>query len=1026
MKATIKALNIMLAMFLFGLAGCLDILNDSGETAENQAENFKSVYQDIFNIDIDTITNDALLNQEDRINTALDSFRLLRPEAKGLLSAEKAKLDILAEKLKALKEAAAVFYIAPDGNDTTGDGSKENPWFSINKAEEAVSAGCTVYIRGGTYQITDAVIEDNSVSLGGGVSAVHVFKMTKSGKNASPINYFAYPGDPRPVFDMSAVAPLDKRVYVLVVEGSYLHFKGFDIVGTQVNVSDRSVKTQSECILNMGGNSNTYEELAMHDGMAIGFYITEGSNNLILNCDAYNNYDSQSDNGSGGDTDGFGVHLSSTGYNNNVFRGCRTWNNSDDGFDAISCSSAITVENCWSFYNGRKLVNGSYAAANGSGVGFKIGGFGNDDATNPVSPTPRHTIKFSLAAFNRGQGFYANHHWGGNDWYNNTAYKNRNNFNMWGRKDGAGGPGYNHVLVNNLSYGPTESGSDITNAPVEENTRLNNSFDLGITITDSDFVSVSDWTELRSPRKADGNLPDINFLKPAPRGQLIDRGKNIDLSYAGNAPELGCMENSGGTVWIPVTAISLDQETLEIAGTAGKTLTAVITPAGATNKAVTWQSSAPGVARVAGAGQSAVVTGVAKGTAAITVTTEDGAFSAVCEVTVIKAAVTSVTLDKETMTLPAGGNGTLTASIKPEEADNKEVTWQSSDTSVAAITGSGSTVTINAGGSAGSANITATTADGGFTDTCTVTVEAPVAVTGVTLDKETLTLLVSKTGTLTAAIAPGDAANKGVTWASSNTGVATVTGTGLTAMVTAVGTGTATITVTTADSNKTDTCTVTVVAAPSLIVKNQSSSPGTSTADNDSFIVLTGSGNSWTWTGTQTVENAVSNSRFNTGGVRGTTLVYLDIPVTGPYTFTANISITGADTTGNTGFAFGELADPSSAVSNDTFKNLVGIRSLSTGAHVGYYMRSSDSNLATGAFSPSNPSLSKGGEYIYEVMWDGSKYSVKVTNSGTEYTKDIKLSDLAAVFKDRGVAYHPGLFLVKQTISISEITLTFD
>ena len=88
------------------------------------------------------------------------------------------------------------------------------------------------------------------------------------------------------------------------------------------------------------------------------------------------------------------------------------------------------------------------------------------------------------------------------------------------------------------------------------------------------------------------------------------------------------------------------------------------------------------------------------------------------------------------------------------------------------------------------------------------TVTVPQGVTGVSLDKTTLTLAVNDTGKLTATVTPDNATNKNVTWKSSNTSVATVSADGT---VTAMKAGTATITVTTADGGKTATCTVTVV-----------------------------------------------------------------------------------------------------------------------------------------------------------------------------------------------------------------------
>ena len=172
-------------------------------------------------------------------------------------------------------------------------------------------------------------------------------------------------------------------------------------------------------------------------------------------------------------------------------------------------------------------------------------------------------------------------------------------------------------------------------------------------------------------------------------------------------------------------------------------------------------------------------------------------------------AVTGVTLDKTTLSIEAGQTAQLTATIQPGNADNQSVTWSTSDASIASVDANGK-VTANA---KGSATITVTTADGGKTATCTVTVTepaAPVAVTGVTLNKSNTTIYTGRTETLTATIQPADATNKAITWTSSNTNVASVNN----GVVTGVSVGTATITVKTTDGGFTATCTVKVEEAP--------------------------------------------------------------------------------------------------------------------------------------------------------------------------------------------------------------------
>ena len=146
----------------------------------------------------------------------------------------------------------------------------------------------------------------------------------------------------------------------------------------------------------------------------------------------------------------------------------------------------------------------------------------------------------------------------------------------------------------------------------------------------------------------------------------------------------------------------------------------MVEPANATNKAVTWSSDNISVATVDANG---LVTAVAEGSATITVTTEDGNKTATCEVTVTTATVpvTGVTLDPTSLTLNVNQTATLTATITPNDATNQNVTWTSDNPSVATV--SGGVVTAVA---PGEATITATTQDGSFDATCTVTVNKPV------------------------------------------------------------------------------------------------------------------------------------------------------------------------------------------------------------------------------------------------------------------------------------------------------------
>ena len=254
----------------------------------------------------------------------------------------------------------------------------------------------------------------------------------------------------------------------------------------------------------------------------------------------------------------------------------------------------------------------------------------------------------------------------------------------------------------------------------------------------------------------------------------------------------------------PVEGITLSKDKLSLVEGEKVLLDFALTPENATNKAVTWSSSDKSVATVDTKGN---VTGVKAGTATITVKTTDGGKTATCTVTVEKktVAVTMVSLDKTTLSLEVGGESTLAATVSPSNATNKKLKWSSSNTAVATVDQNGKVKGIKAG----SATITVTTEDGGKKATCAVTVkDKVVAVTGITLNKSTLSLFEAVSAQLTATISPSNATDKTVTWSSSNTSVATVDNTG---KVTAVNAGTATITAKTSN-NKSATCSVTVKA----------------------------------------------------------------------------------------------------------------------------------------------------------------------------------------------------------------------
>ena len=260
---------------------------------------------------------------------------------------------------------------------------------------------------------------------------------------------------------------------------------------------------------------------------------------------------------------------------------------------------------------------------------------------------------------------------------------------------------------------------------------------------------------------------------------------------------------------IAVTGVTVTPPTASVVAGNTVALTATVAPANAGNKSVTWTSNNTAAATVNAAG---VVTGVAAGTATITVRTTDGGFTASSVVTVMPGTVrvTGVTVAPATVLIAMGSATTLTATVAPANASNKAVTWTSSNTAAATVNAAGFVVGVGAGMS----TITARTVDGGFTATSVVTVTTlgGPQVTGITVAPATASIQVGATQTLTATVAPANAANKAVTWASSNPAVASVSASGV---VTGVAAGTATITVRTVDGGFTATSVITVTGGSS-------------------------------------------------------------------------------------------------------------------------------------------------------------------------------------------------------------------
>lgn len=422
--------------------------------------------------------------------------------------------------IQTIVASATNYYLSPSGNDNNS-GTVGSPFFTLNKAWTVVAAGDTVYLRGGTYNWS-----------------IQQYLLGKNGTATNKINVWNYPGE-SPVLTQSGSYPTDGQD-LIYFQGNYVHWKGLEIANCTRDVNYSAFRTEaaSNCI---------WERIYYHHnklGFALRGQVGTTTNNLILNCDFAFNEDPALDN-----ADGINITYISNTSSTNTVRGCRAWNNSDDGFDNWENQGTVIYENCWAWRNGYK-ENGTDA---GDGGGFKFGQTGS-------STSVRRVVKNCVAANNRKWGFVENSSQFDMEFFNNSA-ANNGVINWW---FGDWGPYPSNKQFTNNTYVGAGEGlfGDYGYRLYSGTTQTTNSWNTGDIATSADFVS-NDYTQLGNARQADGSLPEITYLHITTGSDLIDAGTNVGLSYNGAAPDLGAFE-SGGTSNNPPTANAGTDQTITL------------------------------------------------------------------------------------------------------------------------------------------------------------------------------------------------------------------------------------------------------------------------------------------------------------------------------------------------------------------------------------------------------------------------------------------------------------------------------
>ena len=340
--------------------------------------------------------------------------------------------------------------------------------------------------------------------------------------------------------------------------------------------------------------------------------------------------------------------------------------------------------------------------------------------------------------------------------------------------------------------------------------------ELAFNDTQVSSINLSNNPELSNLEIGKTPLSELNVSMNLKLHTLITRGcEGLTVIYLRNGQEIPELEKDGHTqiIYIGAEDITVSSVTVSPASLALEVgqriqLSVSISPGNATDKSVTWTSSNTDIATVS----DGLVTAIAEGNAVITA--KAGGKSSTCAVSVKKSvvAVTSVTLSRASLNLTKGQSETLSATVSPDNATDKTVTWSSSDATIASVDQNGRVTALKSG------NVTIMAKAGEKSATCSVAITTPVE--SVSLDRNSVNLEEGQSTTLVATINPNDADEKTVEWTTSNSSVATVAN----GVVTAHAEGNAVITATA--GGKSSTCAVSVkksVVAVTSVTLNRAS-----------------------------------------------------------------------------------------------------------------------------------------------------------------------------------------------------------
>lgn len=436
------------------------------------------------------------------------------------------------------------YFIATNGDDSN-NGSINSPFAGFDAAYAVAQPGDTIWVRGGTHTVST------------------IWAISKAGNVNAYYNLWGYAPDIEKGDSVILNVSASNGIRIQL-GGQYWHIKGLVIQNSDDNGMriEGSYNIIENCVFRYNSDSGLTIQQSNgtmpNDG-------TIASYNLILNCDSYFNDKNVSN------ADGFACKLSPGA--GNVFRGCRSWANGDDGWDFYYSRFQIIVEDCWTFRNGVK---------GGNGNGFKSNGSASSSST-PRTQAPHVYIRcisfdHKYTSGSNNKGFDQNHNEGNVTLINCLSFDNEKNYAY--QEDTQNGK--NHTFRNCVGFEPYSESLGRTLLPGEvinpgtdneisydkSNTWFGNTIDAAYNSWNLVTSFNNDWnpsrddyqclslTDALAEREKDGSLQKNGFGHLKPESKMKDAG--ISYSWELSKPVSSYPNNPTKPYYVKTTIVTTD------------------------------------------------------------------------------------------------------------------------------------------------------------------------------------------------------------------------------------------------------------------------------------------------------------------------------------------------------------------------------------------------------------------------------------------------------------------------------------